>query len=175
MELLKNLSDRERRMLVPAAVVAAFLSLLLFADYPLYKKGKELEKKAADEGNRLKSIISMGQEYVSVRNEVEDIKEKAFKGEGSSLAGLDSIVTRSGLKKRLSSLKPTTSPVTDGMKKIKAELSLDKVSLPEISRMLAAIESDGHPVPVERISVKATYEDPSLYNATLVVNTVEKD
>lgn len=175
MMLLKNISDRDRRLLFPAFIITAFLSFLLFVDMPLYKNGVEMEGKSLTEEKRLKSIISMGQEYISARNEVEDIKERAFKGEGSALAGLDSIVSRAGLKKKLSSLKPTTSPVTDEMKRIKAELSFDKISFLEVSRLVAAIESDGHPITVERISTKATYEDPSLYNATLIVNTVEKD
>lgn len=175
MNFLKNMSDRDRRLLFPAFIITAFLSLLLFVDFPLYKNGVEMESKSLAEEKRLKSIISMGQEYISARNDVEDIKERAFNGEGSSLSGLDSIVSRAGLKKRLSSLKPTTSPVTDEMKRIKAELSFDKVSFIEISRLVEAVESDGHPIKVERISTKATYEDPSMYNATLIVNTVEKD
>lgn len=175
MNILKKISDRDRRLLFPAVIITAFLSLLLFVDFPLYKNGVEMERKSLAEEKRLKSIISMGQEYISARDEVEDIKERAFKGEGSALAGLDSVVSRAALKTRLSSLKPATSPVTDEMKRIKAELSFVKVSLIEASRLVEAIESDGHPITVERISIKATYEDPSLYNATLIVNTVEKD
>ena len=175
MNIFKNLSDRERRLTVPAIIIAASVSLLMLVDLPLHRKGKELEKKAVEEEKRLKSIIYMGQEYISVKNEVDDIKERAFKGEGSALAGLDAVISRAGLKKRLSSLKPTTSPVTVEMKRIRAELSFDKVSLSELPKLLAAIESDGHPITVERISTKATYEDPSLFNTTLVVNTVERD
>ncbi len=175
MNILKNISDRDRRLLFPAFIITAFLSILLFVDLPLYKKGVEMGSKSLAEEKRLKSIISMGQEYISARDEVEDIKGRAFNGEGSALAGLDSIVSKAGLKKKLSSLKPTTSPVTDEMKRIKAELSFDKISIIEASRLVSAIESDGHSVTVERISTKATYEDPSLYNAALVVNTVERD
>lgn len=175
MELFKNISDRERRILLPAAVGAAILAIILIVDLPLYKAGAETARKAREEGNRLNSIISMGKEYVSIKYELEEIKERTFRGEGASLAGLDSLVNRVGLKKKLLSLKPTTTPVSEGMKKIKAELSLEKTALPELSRLLTAIESDGHSIIVERISVKATYDDPSMFNATLVLNTVEKD
>lgn len=175
MELFKNISDRERRILLPAAVGAAILAVILFVDLPLYKAGAETARKAREEGNRLNSIISMGKEYISIKYELEEIKERAFKGEGASLAGLDSLVNRVGLKKKLLSLKPTTTPVSEGMKKIKAELSLEKAALSELSRLLTAIESDGHSIIVERISVKATYDDPSMFNAMLVLNTVEKD
>jgi hypothetical protein len=175
MRLLKNMSERDRRLLVPTMIIAAFLSTLLFVDYPLYKKGKEFERKAGEEERRLRSIISMGQEYFSVKNEIDDIKDRAFTGEGSALSGIDGIVGRSGLKKKMSSLRPTTSPVADGLKRIKAELSFEKASLPEISRLVTAIESDMHPITIERVSIKATYEDPSSYNATLVVNTVGRE
>lgn len=175
METFKNLSDRERRLLIPIAIGAVFIAVLLLVDLPLYKKGVEAARKSREEARRLNSIISMGKEYISIRYEIEDVKDRAFNGEGASLAGLDSLVNRSGLKKKLSSLKPTTTPVTDGVKKIKAELSLEKIALTELSRLLTAMKSDGHPIIIERVSIKATYDDPSLFNAILVGNTVEKD
>ena len=175
MNILKNISDRDRRFLFPALVIAGFVLVLLFVDVPLYRKGMEMEKKAGEEEKRLNSIISMGQEYLAVKDEVEDLRARAFTGDGASLAGIDSAVSRSGLKKRLSSLKPATTPAAEGMKRVRAELSLERVALDEVSRLLAAIEADGHPVAVERLSIKATYEDPSIFNVILVVNTVEKD
>lgn len=175
MRLLKNISDRDRRLLVPALIAAGFVLVMLFVDIPLYMKEMELEKKAGEEEKRLNSIISMGQEYLSIKDELEDIKARAFTGDGASLSGIDSVVSRSGLKKRLSSLKPATTPAAERMKKVRAELSLERVALDEVSRLMAAIEADGHPVAVERLSIKATYEDPSLFNVILVVNTVEKD
>lgn len=175
MNILKNLSDRERRFFVPAVVGAVFVSVFLFVDFPLYRNIVEFRKKTGEEEKRLKSLISMGQEYLSVRNHVDDIKERAFKGEGASLSGIDSTVNRAGLKKKLSSLKPTTTPVTDLIKRTKAELYFEKVSISEVSRLLTTIETDWHPVVVEKVSIKATYENPSLFNLTLLVNTVEKD
>lgn len=175
MRLLKNISDRDRRLLVPVLIAAGFILVLLFVDIPLYRKGMEMEKKAVEGEKRLKSIISMGQEYLSIKDEIEDIKANAFTGDGASLSGIDSVVSRSGLKKRLSSLKPATTPAAEGMKRVRAELSLERVALDEVSRLMAAIESEGHPTAIERLSMKATYEDPSLFNVILVVNTVEKD
>lgn len=175
MNILKNLSDRERRMVVPLSIAAALFSVLLFVDLPLYKSSKELEKKATEEEKRLNSIIATGLEYIRIKNEVDDVNERAFKGEGASLAGLDALVTKAGLKKKLSSIKPASSPVTENIKRIKADLTFEKVSLSEISRLLTAMELDTHPVTVERIFTKATYEDPSLFNASIVVNMVERD
>lgn len=175
MNILKNLSDRERRLLVPAIVVTAFLSILLLVDIPLYKKGMDMRRKAVEEEKRLKSVISMGQEYLSKKNEVEDIRDRAFKGDGISLTGVDAVVSKAGLKKKLSSIKPTTTPVTDGMRMIKTDLYFEKVALNEIARLFAMMEADGHPLKVVNASLKATYENPSLFNATLIVNTVEKD
>lgn len=175
MRLLKNISERDRRLLVPALIAAGFLFVLLFVDIPLYMKGREMEKKAAEEEKRLKAIISMGQEYLSIKDEMEDIRARAFTGDGASISGMDSIVSRSGLKKRLSSLKPATTPAAEGMKRVRAELSFERVAFDEISRLMAAIEAEGRPAAVERLSMKATYEDPSLFNVILVVNTVEKE
>lgn len=175
MNILKNISDRDRRLLVPALIAAGFVLVMLFVDIPLYMKEMELEKKAGEEEKRLNSIIYMGQEYLSIKDELEDIKARAFTGDGASLSGIDSVVSRSGLKKRLSSLKPATTPAAEGMKRVRAELSLERVALDEVSRLMAAIEADGHPAAVERLSIKATYEDPSLFNVILVVNTVERE
>lgn len=175
MRLFKNIPDRDRRLLFPVLVVLGFLSILLFVDIPLYKRGMELDRKAGEEEKRLKAIISMGEEYLSLRDEVEYIRERAFSGGGASISEIDSVVSRSGFKKRLSSLKPATTPAALGLRRVRAELSFDRVALDDISKLMAVIGSGGRPAAVERLSIKAAYEDPSLFNAILVVNTVEKD
>lgn len=175
MGLLKNISDRDRRLLFPALIAVGFILVLLIVDIPLYKKGTEMGRKAGEEEKRLNSIISMGKDYLSIKDDVEDIKARAFTGDGAALSGIDSVVGRSGLKKRLSSLKPATTPTTEGMKRVRAELSFEKVALADVSRLMAAFEAEGRPIVVERLSIKATYEDPSLFNVLLVVNMVEKD
>jgi len=175
MGYLKNISDKDRRVLIPAAVVTAFAAILLFVDLPLYRTGIEKGQKALEEEKRLNSIIKMGKEHISIKYEIDDIKDTAFIGEGSSLSGLDSLIKGSGLKKKLITLKPTSTLVSEGLKKIKMELTLEKMALADLFRILTAIESDGHPIEVERISIKAAYDDPSMFNSTLVLNTVEKD
>src|SRR4030067_82918 len=120
MNILKNLSDREKRFFLPAVVGTVFVSVFLFVDFPLYRNIEEF-------------------------------------------------------KKKLSSLKPTTTPVTDLLKRTKVELYFEKVSISEASRLLTTIETDWHPVVVEKVSIKATYENPSLFNLTLLVNTAEKN
>lgn len=171
----KKLFDAERRILVPAFAAAAVLAVLLFIDIPLYLNMSELRTKNAEEEKRLKSLISMGQEYLSVKYQVDDIIGRAFKGEGASLSGIDSDVTKAGLKKKLSSLKPATSPVSDYIKRTKAELYFEKITLAEVSRLIEITETDHHPVLVEKVSLKATYENPSLFNLTLLLNTVERE
>lgn len=172
---LKNISDKERRFVVPAVIAAVFIAVILFVDVPLYRYGVDLQRKSGEEENRLKSLISMGREYLSVKDQVDDIRERAFKGEGASLSGIDSALNRAGLKKKLSSLKPATTPAADGIKRTKAELYFEKISVPEVSRLLTTMETDRHPIVIEKASLKATYENPSLFNLTLFVNTVEKD
>lgn len=174
MKLFKELTDRQRSFLFPVTIAAVFVSIFIFVDIPLYNKSRNLEKKIGEEERRLDLIISMGQEYLLIKDEIDDIKERAFRGEGASLSGVDSIVFRSGLKKKLSSLRPTTSPITDGTNKIKFELSLEKVTLSDISHLLSAVESDGHSINIDRVSIKTTYDDPALFNTTVVVNALEK-
>ena len=175
MALWSGMSERERRLFGGGLVLAAFISTLLFVDVPLYRSGRDMERKAAAEQSRLKSIIAMGQEYLSVKDEVDEIRGKAFNGAGTSLSGIDAIVGKSGLKKKMASLKPTTTPVAEGIKAIKAEVAFERISLSDLSRLIAAMEADGHPMAIERISIKATYEDPSAFQATLIVNTVERE
>ena len=130
MALWPGMSERERRLLGGGLVLAAFISTLLFVDVPLYRSGRDMERKAAAEQSRLKSIIAMGQEYLSVKDEVDEIRGKAFNGAGTSLSGIDAIVGKSGLKKKMASLKPTTNPVAEGIKAIKAEVAFERISRP---------------------------------------------
>ena len=173
--LLRSLSERERRLLVGIALGVGVMSMLLLVDVPLYTSGRQLEKRSAEEQQRLTSIVSMSREYLSVKAELDEIRATAFSGGGASLSGLDVLVGKSGLKRKLASVKASTKPVTEGIKAVKAELSLERISLAELSRLIWVMESDGHPIAVERISVKATYDDPAAFTATLIVNTVERE
>ena len=173
--LLRNVSERERRRLVGVTAVLVVLAILLFVDLPLYNRGTQLGKRAAEEQQRLTSIVSMSREYLSVKAELDETRGTAFNSGGASLAGIDVIVGKSGLKKKLASVKATTKPVAEGIKAVKAEMSLERISLGDLSRLIAFMESGGHPIAIERISVKATHDDPAAFNATLIVNTVERE
>lgn len=169
------LSDRDRRLLIGAGLVAVVAAILLLVDVPLYTGGRRLAASVAEERQRLATIASMGREYVAVKAEVDDIRATAYSGGGASLSGLDGIVTRLGLKKKLASMKATTRPMAEGLKAVKAELSLERVSLPDVSTLIAALESDGHAIAIERVALKAAYDDPAAFTLTLIVNTVERE
>lgn len=174
MKLLRTLYERERQpLIIFIIIIAAFVLAAIFVDVPLYRKWAEVKKRTIEEDKRLKSVISIGQEYISVRNEVEDIMDQAFKGDGSALAGIDAVVTRAGLKKRLSSIKPAIIPVTDGINRVRVELIMEKISLSDVSSFLEAVETYRHVVNIEKLSLKATYENHALFNVTIVANYVE--
>lgn len=170
-----SLSDRDRRLLIGAGLVAVLAAIVFFVDVPLYTGGRRLAASVAEERQRLATIASMAREYVTVTAEVDDIRATAFSGGGASLSGLDGVVARSGLKKKMTSVKTTTRPIAEGLKAIKAEVSLERVSLPDLSGLIAALESDGHAIAIERVSVKAAYDDPAAFHVTLIVNTVERE
>ena len=173
--LFRSASERERRLLAGIAIGVAVLSILLFVDVPLYRNGRQLAKRSAEERQRLTSIVAMSREYLAVKAELDDIRATAFNGGGASLSGIDALVGRSGLKRKMASVKATPKPIAEGIKAVKAEMSFERISLADLSALIAVLESDGHPLAVERISIKATYEDPAAFNATLIVNTVERE
>jgi hypothetical protein len=175
MALLRSLTERDRRLLGVGAYVAVVISIVLFVDVPLYSRGRQLEKTSAEERQRLASVMSLGRDYLSVKTDLDGIRTTAFSGSGASLSGLDAIVVKAGLKKKMASVKATTKPIADGVKAIKAEMSFERISLADLSGLIGALEADGHPIAVERILIKATYEDPAAFNATLIANTVERE
>jgi hypothetical protein len=170
----RPMSETERRLLGVVLVVATFASVVLFVDVPLYNESKRLEGRSAEERRSLSSVVALSDEYRFVRAELDETRGAAFTS-GTSLAGLDAAVGRGGLKKKMASVKSTTRPVAEGLKGIRAELAFDGISLGDLAGVLAALEADGHPVSIERVSIKATYEDPAAFNATLIVNTVERE
>lgn len=175
MRLSETLSERDRRLLVPVVIIGAVISILLFVDLPLYSRGRQMEKTSAEERQRLTSIVSMSRDYLSVKTELDEIRATAFSGGGASLSGIDVIVVKSGVKKKMTSVKATTKPVADGIKAIKAEMSFERISMTELSGLIGVMEADVHPIAIERVFVKATYDDPAVFNATVIANTVERE
>lgn len=175
MELFQRLSVSERRLLVTAVLSSAFIMIVLLVDVPLYSAGRQMESRSREERTRLESIVSMAKEYRSLTDQLDGMRARAFNGGGAFLSGIDAAVGKSGLTKKMVSVKPTTHPVSEGIKGIKAEVYFEGISLSDVPRLIAAMESDGHPMAIERILLKATYEDPAAFNTTLFVNTVERE
>jgi hypothetical protein len=175
MQLFQHLPERERRLVVAAVVIVALISVVLLVEVPLYSNVRQMERRSGEEEKRLQSIIGIAKEYLSVRDEVEEIRRRAFNGSGGSVSGIESIVVQSGLKRKMVSVRPTRSAVGEGISAIRAEVLLERISLSDVSRLVAVMESDSHPMAIEKIVIKATYEDAAAFNATLIVNTVERE
>lgn len=172
MKLSKALREAQP-LTIFVIITAVFVLAVILVAIPLYGKWTEVKKRGIEENKRLKSVISMGQEYISVKNEIEDIMDKAFKGDGTTLAGIDAVVTTAGLKKKLSSMKPTTIPVTNRVDRVKVELLMEQIPLADVVSLLKTVEADGHAVNIEKLSLKATYENYALFNVAITINYLE--
>ena len=171
---LRRLPEHDRRALCVVGGALLVLAIVLFLDRPLYSSARQLEHRSAEERQRLSAIVSMSRDYLIAKADMDDVRSTAFTT-GSALGGLDAIVVRSGLKKKMSGVKNTTNPVADGIKAVRAELMFDKIPLTAVSGLIAMIESDAHPIGIERVALKASYEDPVLFSATVIVHTVERE
>ena len=170
--MIKNLNPREKTVVVAGLIVL----LLLFAWFallsPYIKTIKSLDRKIAAHRHSLQKIETMREQINQLRQQLADVK--ILKQVAQHLFPLlESVAVQTGVREQLLSMRPQPETTQGQFRQQLVEIRLEKISLPQLVKLLHAIEYRSGGVRVKSMQVKTRFEDPSSLDVNMVLMSLE--
>lgn len=170
-----GLSQREKRVLASAAVVIVLLVAYLVVESTLTRYAA-LADKIEVEKQELIKIAHLRQQYLQTQQQLSQIQAQLDRMESgfSVLSFIEDLANKQQIRENIGSVKPNKVPLGESYEERKVEVELDAITLPKLVDFVYKIENAGHLLKVERMRIKARYDNPDLLNVTLQVTTIAK-
>ena len=172
---LKRLNKRERyAILVATGVIAIFLIATLIVE-PFFNRSRQLKRNLQTKAAMVAQMRQLQSEYISLTQKEQLSKSQFLQREkGFKLyAFLNTLAGQTGIKDRISYMKPTTIAEKNSPYKIsRVEMKLEAITLEQLTAYLYGVETSKNMVDVKKLSISKKDKTQGLITAVLQVETV---
>jgi hypothetical protein len=168
--MLERLSPRERVLVGGAAAVTVLLLLWLVATM-IGDRRQTLQAQIASSERDLKEMVGLRDRYLRLRAERDAVQRRLATGgaDFSLFSHLEGVSREALAPDRVSAMNPSTRSVSDDLQEEDVEMRLSGVSLRDMVGLLYRVEKSDTPLLVSRLQMKKRYDQPYVFDATLVV------
>ena len=168
--LVERLSPRERILLGVGATAGAVVLIWVLAG-ALAEQRAALQTQIAASERDLAEMGRLRDRYLQLRAEREVVRRKLERGgaDFSLFSHLEGVTRDVTSRDRVAAMNPSTRTVGEDLQEEDVEMRLSGVSLREVVSLLYRVEKTDLPLLVSRIQMKKRYDQPFVYDATLVV------
>jgi hypothetical protein len=159
------MTGREKVFLWVGGGCAAIVLFSLLVLVPAYKRGQELERLIPQKERDLRDLRLLRKEFEALKQTRIAMAQRIPASERalSPLSRLDGWIERSGLRKNIRSIKPSSS----GPEGMTVEVLMEKTELPQLTRFLYEIQSSPGGFQITRMSIKPRYTTPRYLDVSL--------
>jgi len=168
--LIERLSPRER-VLVGIGTVAGVLVAVWALAGVLAERRTTLQSQIAASEREVVEMARLRDRYLQLRAEREVVRRKLERGgtDFSLFSHLEGVARDALSRDRVAAMNPSTRTVAEDLQEEDVEMRLSGVSLRELVALLYRVEKTDLPLLVSRIQMKKRFDQPFVYDATLVV------
>lgn len=142
---------------------------------PLLKRSEVLDRLLPEKVKRLSEMKELAAQYKSLKENQERVARSINKvAKKSLLSELEGFAIKADVKEKISSMKPSTSTVSEKYKEDAIEVEFKEVKLDQVLKVLHQIEYSGNVLGVEWIRIKSLSPVEGLLNTTLKVFTLKE-
>ena len=174
--IFNNLNKRERYGIMLAAGVIAIFIIAVFIVEPFLSRSANMKNSLQTKADNLVAMQRLQSEYTGLTQQ-ETISNSRFqrREKGFTLYSfLNSLAGESGIKDRISSMKPTKTVQKNSPYKIsRVEMKLEAITLEQLTNYLYGVETSNNMVDIKKISISKNDKKQGLLTAVLQVETVE--
>jgi hypothetical protein len=168
--LIERLSPRERVLLGIGAGAGLLVAVWALAGFLAERRATLQAQIVASE----KDVVEMGRlrdRYLQLKAEREVVRRKLDRGgaDFSLFSHLEGVTRDTLARDRVAAMNPSTRTVGEDLQEEDVEMRLSGVSLRELVALLYRVEKTDLPLLVSRIQMKKRFDQPFVYDATLVV------
>ncbi|MEO6028132.1 MAG: type II secretion system protein GspM [Candidatus Binatia bacterium] len=169
-ELVERLSPRER-LLVGVGVAAAVVVLIWALAGSLAERRATLQAQIVASERDLGEMVRLRDRYLQLHAERDVVRRKLERGgtEFSLFSHLEGVTRDVVARDRIAAMNPSTRTVAEDLQEEDVEMRLSGVSLRELVALLYRVEKTELPLLVSRIQMKKRFDQPYVYDATMVV------
>lgn len=168
--LVERLSPRERMLLGIGAGAALLVAVWALAGV-LAERRATLQAQIAASERDVGEMARLRDRYLALKSERDVVRKKLERGGGdfSLFSHLEGVTRDTLSRDRVAAMNPSTRTVAEDLQEEDVEMRLSGVSLRELVGLLYRVEKSDLPLLVSRIQMKKRFDQPFVYDATLVV------
>ena len=168
--LVERLSPRDR-VLVGVGAAAGAIVLIWALAGALSEQRAALQAQIAASERDLAEMGRLRDRYLQLRAERDGVRRKLDRGgaDFSLFAHLEGVTRDVLSRERVAAMNPSTRTVGEDLQEDDVEMRLSGVSLREVVALLYRVEKTDLPLLVSRLQMKKRFDQPFVYDATLVV------
>ncbi len=168
--MLERLSPRERLLVGGAVTVTLLLVVWLFAT-SLAERRQLLTAQIATSERELNELAALRDRYLRLRAERDAVQRRLGAGgsEFSLFSHLEGVTREVLSPERVAAMNPSTRSISDELQEEDVEMRLSAVSLRDVVSVLYRVEKTDLPLLVNRLQMKKRFDQPHVFDATLVV------
>ncbi len=169
LKFLQDLSQRERLMLLAAALVIA-LAVLIFGILQPYRATlARLDTQIASRRRQLSELQQLSREYRQLQQQTAAGERRLdAAGDFSLLTFVEATSTRLAGRDRLISMRPQPGAMMEEFREEAVEVRLERIRLDQLVQLLVAIERAPAPMQVKSLRLRNRFDDRALLDVTLV-------
>ena len=174
--IFKNLNKRERYGILLAAGVIGIFILAVFIVEPFLSRSANMKNSRQTKADMLVEMQKLQSEYTALTQQAKVSKSRFQRRQkGFTLFSfLDRLAGESGIKDRISYMKPTKKVQKNSPYKIsRVEMKLEAITLEQLTNYLYGVETSKNMVAIKKISISKKDKNQGLLTAVLQVETVE--
>lgn len=168
--LVERLSPRERLLVGVGAAAGLLVAVWALAGFLAERRTTLQAQIVASE----REVVEMGRlrdRYLQLRAERDVVRRKLEHGgtEFSLFSHLEGVTRDTLGRERVAAMNPSTRTVAEDLQEEDVEMRLSGVSLRDLVALLYRVEKTELPLLVSRIQMKKRFDQPFVYDATLVI------
>jgi general secretion pathway protein M len=174
--ILKNLNRRERYGIMLAAGVLAIFIFAVFIVGPFFSRTANMKNSLKTKANMLVEMQRLQSDYTALTQQAKISKSRFQRRQkGFTLYSfLDRLAGESGIKDRISYMKPTKTVQKNSPYKIsRVEMKLEAITLKQLTNYFYGVETSNNMVDIKKISISKKDKTQGLLTAVLQVETIE--
>ena len=170
--MINRLNPREKTIVFSGAIVLILLFVWFVLLQPYFETMRTLDRKNLAHRHSLEKVEKMSGQIKQLLQQLKVVKTRQ-KGTHPLFSQVESLAEKTGVREQLLSMHPQPATTQGKFRQQSVEISLKKISLLQLTKLLHAIEYRSGGVQVKSMRIRSRFEDHSALDVNMVLMSLE--
>jgi len=170
--MINRLNPREKTIVFSGAIVLILLFVWFVLLQPYFETMRTLDRKNLAHRHSLEKVEKMSSQIKQLLQELTVVKTRQ-QGTRPLFSQVESLTEKTGVREQLLSMHPQPATTQGQFRQQLVEISLKKISLLQLTKLLHAIEYRSGGIQVKSMRIRSRFEDHSALDVNMVLMSLE--